>query len=213
MNHVDLYSTVFPGQSAPSLVLQMSRAAGWEYSLSTDGVNSACQAPRASGFKPLFPSPLVLWWTPTDSPAIPVVWDQRRNSHKVPLMLGNIGHSSWFLLSHWRNQRLRGDLCAWYCTGLEEGQCGRHTGTSHVDFPGLCGAAQCFILTPSARILPLFFYSWTAVEDSGADFEKSLWKMRIYELWKEWCKEDWRDYLELECIESLIFMTGNFFSL
>lgn len=62
-----------------------------------------------------------------DSPAIPVEQDQSRGSHK---MTRHAGSPLFVLFSHWRNQRLRGDVFLWCHTGLGRGQRCYHVAAS-----------------------------------------------------------------------------------
>ena len=73
--------------SVDLIVLQMSKAVSWHHWLGTIGINLVCQDLCAAGcWKPL-PASLswsdYQWLSPTDSPAIPMMWDQRKGPHKV----------------------------------------------------------------------------------------------------------------------------------
>lgn len=63
----------------PDFVLQMGKASSQDHQLSPAGLNSVHQDQYAGCYKPSpSPSQLDFWWlSPADSPAIPVVPDQR----------------------------------------------------------------------------------------------------------------------------------------
>lgn len=100
-----------------NLVLQISKAAGWDIYLGTLGITLVCQDPCAGCCKLLPTSPsqsYYHWLSTTESPVVPM---GLRPDEGPPQCWG-----SWLsplaLFSHWRNWRLSEDLSAWYCPGL-----------------------------------------------------------------------------------------------
>ena len=82
----------------PSLVLQMSKTAGWDYYLSTAVVNAVCQDPCAGCYKPLFPCLSLSdsqWLGPPDSSEVPVEYVQSGGYFKV---IHNAEGSCWLFL-------------------------------------------------------------------------------------------------------------------
>ena len=159
-------------KSTIDLVLQMSKASGWGYYLDTVGMDLVWQDSRTGCCKllPAFPTQSD---SLADSPAIPMGWDQSSGS---PIM-GSAGCSSWVLFSHWRNQRVRGKLSAWCCTGLREGKCGQYVDAVYFD---LCSAGGRFTLPLPlcSRILSVVSCSWRTGSFSSCEEEWSQeWPM------------------------------------
>lgn len=95
-----------------NLVLQISKAAGWDIYLGTSGITLIYQDPCAGCCKLLPTSSSqsdYQWLSPTESPAV-----YRLGASTV---LGELV-VPLALFSHWRNWRLSGDLSAWCCPGL-----------------------------------------------------------------------------------------------
>lgn len=108
------------------LTLQMSKAAGWNYSLGGSRRNFIFKDPSANDCKTL-PTSLSQsnsqWSSPADCPEIFMMWDWNGGSQEVTHMLGELD-LHLVLFSHWRTHHLRGGLSlGWYCTILGKEQC------------------------------------------------------------------------------------------
>lgn len=99
------------------------------------GRNSFCQNPSADYCKTLLPFPVTTRFPVVEAcryPAIPVRQDWSGASQQVTHNAGWAECTPWALFSYWRNWRLRGDLLAWCCPSLGEGQCSQHVATPFI---------------------------------------------------------------------------------
>lgn len=139
-------------KACPVLVLQISKATGWDYYLGTAGMNSVCRGPCA-GCRKLHP--LLCHRFPCN----PHVARSGRGFCKT-------SHNAWGkLVVHWKNQNLRGDISTWCFAGLEtvRSTCRCLACPSDAISLGLYGAGGCFCLTPMFRIFSVLSSSGIAI--------------------------------------------------
>ena len=91
------------------------------------------------------------WFSPMDSPVIPMVSGQSRGSHKMTHSAGGVGFllGSHFLLEEPEVQaRLRCTVTRWSGGGATWSTCSCLSYPTDAVCLGFCGAAGCFSLTP-----------------------------------------------------------------
>lgn len=140
----------------PKLVLQMSKADNWDYSKEHYWYEFCLPRPtHVPIVSNILPFCLIVRVTVVNH-QIPLqsLWYKIR---EVTPILGRIGCSSRFLLSHWRNQRLR-DISL---PGLGAGQYGQHAATSTFLMQSfLAKVMQDSVLQPHPQVQVLGFSQW-----------------------------------------------------
>lgn len=164
-----------PWSACPSLILQMSKAAGWDYYLGAAVMNSACQglelvltklpsSPSLSGFQYWalhIPLPFVWWEIRVGAPM------------KWPTMLREAGCPSW-APSLWRNQRLCVVLC---CSGEVQLMCSCFSYSSNLACLGLWGIGGVSASPLCSRIPSVLSCTCIDISSSCEEEQSEEWPM------------------------------------
>lgn len=143
-------------------------------------VNWVCQDLCASCCKPP-PPPSQLnsqWLNTTDSPAVPMVWDQSRDSHKMIHISGGEGPTvTPAFFPPLEEPEVGRNLSTWCCTGLEEGQCSKCAAVSLIFLMQSILASvveqSASVSSQCSMILSIVFCSWIVVSCSFREREWS----------------------------------------